>query len=131
MALSCIASQKPLGMPSPSWSAVSVRGVRLSRKARGTGGMGASLCRREDYCQIVLVHEVFYALTPEQQGLIRRHAALTMHGKSHGRILATLNQDATQNGHALTVLRDARRRVQILDPSILFSPDGGLRVELG
>jgi hypothetical protein len=84
-----------------------------------------------DYGKIVLVHEVFYALTPEQQGLIRRYAALTMHGKSHDRILATLNQDATQNGHALTVLREARRRVQILDPSILFSPDGGLRVELG
>lgn len=84
-----------------------------------------------DYGKIVLVHEVFYALTLEQQALIRRYAALTMRGRSHDKILAMLHHDAAQNSHALTGLRDARRRVQILDPSVLFSPDGGLRVELG
>jgi len=84
-----------------------------------------------DYGKIVLVHEVFYALTVEQQALIRRYAALTMRGRNHARILATLNKDGAQPGQALTLLRDARRRVQILDPSVLFSPDGGLRVELG
>ena len=71
------------------------------------------------------------SLTQEQQALIRRYAALTMHGRNHNRILATAQSGHAQNGHALTVLRDARRRVQILDPSVLFSPDGGLRVELG
>lgn len=84
-----------------------------------------------DHGKIALVHEVFYELTQEQQALIRRYAALSMHGRNHSKILATLNQDNGQNGHALTLLRDARRRVQILDPSVLFSPDGGLRVELG
>ena len=84
-----------------------------------------------DHGKIVLVHEVFYELPQEQQALIRRYAALTMHGSNHSKILATLNQDTAQNGHALIALRDARRRVQILDPSVLFSPDGGLRVELG
>ena len=84
-----------------------------------------------DHGRIVLVHEVFYALTREQQELIRRYAALILRGRSHDKILATLTQDTAQNGHALTLLRDARRRVQILDPSVLFSPDGGLRVELG
>jgi CRP-like cAMP-binding protein len=84
-----------------------------------------------DHGWIVLVHEVFYELTEEQQALIRRYAALTLGGRSHAKILATLNQDTSQHGHALAVLRDARRRVQILDPSVLFSPDGGLRVELG
>ena len=77
------------------------------------------------------MHEVFDELTQEQQALIRRYAALTMHGRNHSKILATLNHDSAQNGQALSVLRDARRRVQILDPSVLFSPDGGLRVELG
>jgi len=84
-----------------------------------------------DHGRIVLVHEVFYELTQEQQALVRCYAALTMQGRNHSQILATLDQNTTQNGHALTVLRDARRRVQILDPSVLFSPDGGLRVELG
>ena len=84
-----------------------------------------------DHGKIVLVHEVFDALTQEQQALIRRYAALSMHGRKHSKILATLNHDSAHNGQALSVLRDARRRVQILDPSVLFSPDGGLRVELG
>ena len=84
-----------------------------------------------DHGKIVLVHEVFQVLTREQQTLIRRYAALTMRGRNHNRILALLNQGTAQNGHALAVLRDARRRIQILDPSVLFSPDGGLRVELG
>ena len=39
-----------------------------------------------DYGKIVLVHEVFYALTVEQQALIRRYAALTMRGRNHARI---------------------------------------------
>src|SRR4030095_8579259 len=59
------------------------------------------------------------------------YPSLTIEGRNHSNILATLNQDTAHKGHALTVLRDARRRVQILDPSVLFSPDGGLRVELG
>ena len=46
-----------------------------------------------DYGKIVLVHEVFYALTLEQQALIRRYAALTLRGRSHARILAMLKQD--------------------------------------
>ena len=51
-----------------------------------------------DHGKIVLVHEVFYELTQEQQALIRRYAALTMHGSNHSKILATLNHDSAHNG---------------------------------
>src|SRR2546427_6491890 len=46
-------------------------------------------------------------------------------------IQSSFDKASPHNGNTLTVLRVARRRVQILDPSVLFSPDGGLRVELG
>src|SRR5262249_34476202 len=57
--------------------------------------------------------------------------ALAMRGRSHASIVAALSRDTTRHGHAAGLLQEARRRVQILDPSVLFSPDGGLRIELG
>ncbi len=84
-----------------------------------------------DYGKIVLMHEVFYDLAPEQQALLRRYAVLALRGLQHDRVLALLNADAPEALSTQKVFREARRRVQILDPSILFSPDGGLRVELG
>lgn len=84
-----------------------------------------------DYGKIVLVHEVFQEFTAAQQSLVRHYAALTMRGRSHDRIIAALGRDAARQGHSLTLLQEARRRVQILDPAVFFSPDGGLRIELG
>lgn len=82
-----------------------------------------------DHGKIVLVHEVFNALTATQQDLIRRYAVWAMRGKRHPDILTILSREAAC--HAPTLLQEARRRVQILDPSVVFSADGGLRVELG
>ena len=84
-----------------------------------------------DYGKIVLVHEVFQEFTAIQQDLVRHYAALAMRGRSHASIVAALSRDTTRQGHAVGLLQEARRRVQILDPSVLFSPDGGLRIELG
>jgi CRP-like cAMP-binding protein/L-ascorbate metabolism protein UlaG (beta-lactamase superfamily) len=84
-----------------------------------------------DYGKIVLIHEVFCDLTPEQQAVIRRYAVLTLRGRSHERVLLLLNAHASEPLYVQTILREARRRVQVLDPSVLFSPDGGLRIELG
>lgn len=84
-----------------------------------------------DHGKIVLMHDVFYTLTAAQQALIRQYAHLVLRGRPVERILALLNAGAPEARYAQNVLRDARRRVQILDPSVLFSPDGGLRIELG
>ena len=84
-----------------------------------------------DHGKIALVHDVFVQLMPEQQQLIRRYAALTSRGWSQAKVLAALGRSAGRNGRVQAVLQEARRRVHILTPSVLFSPDGGLRVELG
>ena len=84
-----------------------------------------------DYGKVVLVHEVFQELPAAQQDLVRHYAAWAIRGRSHDRIIATLSRDAARHGHSLALFQEARRRVQILDPSVLFSPDGGLRIELG
>src|SRR5947209_4270908 len=84
-----------------------------------------------DCGKIVVVHEVFQEFTAAQQDLIRYYAALAVRGRSHDSILATLSRGAARHGHSPTLLQETRRRVQILDPSVLFSPDCGLRVELG
>lgn len=84
-----------------------------------------------DHGKIALVHAVFAQLTPAQQQVIRRYAALTVRGWRHEKILAALNRDAGSQDQGATLLQEARRRVHILTPSVLFSPDSGLRVELG
>ncbi len=84
-----------------------------------------------DYGQVVFVHEVFQEFTAAQQDLIRHYATLARRGRSHESIVATLSRDTAHHGRAAGLLQKARRRVQSLDPSVLFSPDGGLRIELG
>src|SRR5262249_3626452 len=84
-----------------------------------------------DCGQVVFVHEVFQEFTAAQQALVRHYATLARRGKSHDSIVATISRDAAHHGDAAGLLQEARRRVQSLDPSVLFSPDGGLRIELG
>lgn len=84
-----------------------------------------------DHGKIALVHEVFTQLTPVQQQIVRRYAALTLRGWHHDKILAALSRRRDYHNRLSTLLQESRRRVHILTPSVLFSPDGGLRVELG
>jgi CRP-like cAMP-binding protein len=75
----------------------------------------------------VLVHEVFARFSEPQKDLVRRYAALVVRGASHHDVAAAL---WSRDGF-LTTLGAARRQVQLLDPAILWSPDGTVRVQLG
>src|SRR4029078_5005349 len=65
----------------------------------------------------------FHGLRTAQQALVRRHAALVMQGVPHEQMMA---------GEQPDLLDDARRRIAgVLDPSVLLSPDGRIRVQVG
>jgi CRP-like cAMP-binding protein len=81
-----------------------------------------------DQGRLVLVHEVFDQLAEGQQDLVRRYAPLALAGRPHEGIVAELCQ--VVEGFA-DVLARARRQVQGLDPSVLFGPEGDIRVQLG
>lgn len=89
------------------------------------------LVTTRDRGRVALVHEVFYSLSEAEQDLVRRYAALARRGRRHEHIVRRLGP-----GDAAPMLADvvvgARRRVEsALDPSVLLSPDGDLRVQLG
>ena len=76
-----------------------------------------------DRGRIALVHEAFHGLVTAQQALVRRHAALAAQGVPHEQMAA---------GDQADLLDDARRRIAgVLDPSVLLSPDGRIRVQVG
>jgi CRP-like cAMP-binding protein len=83
-----------------------------------------------DQGQVVVVHEVFQQLTPPQQELIRKYAALAAQGMRHEGILPMLGHDEEADRYSRTIL-EARRRMRSLDQSVLLSPDGDLRVQVG
>jgi hypothetical protein len=83
-----------------------------------------------DQGNVVVVHEVFHQLTPSQQELIRQYAALAARGIQHAGILTMLGHDAEAGRYRRTI-SEARKRMQSLDPSVLFSHDGEIRVQLG
>src|SRR5574342_282052 len=87
----------------------------------------ALLINTADAGLLVLVHEVFTRFGEQERDLVRRYAALAARGAPHERIVAVLRADAG----FLQTLHAARRSVQILDPSVLFSPDAATRVQLG
>jgi CRP-like cAMP-binding protein len=89
----------------------------------------ALLVNTADAGPLVLVHEVFTRFGDAEKDLIRRYAALAARGESHDRIVATLG--AGRGDAFLRTLNAARRHVQSLDPTVLFSPDGATRVQLG
>jgi CRP-like cAMP-binding protein len=75
----------------------------------------------------VFVHEIFGRLDEPEKDLVRRYAALAAGGAPHERVIEALR--ATPGFER--ILHVARRKVQSLDPAILFSPDGATRVQLG
>src|SRR5262249_39439791 len=78
---------------------------------------------------LVLVHEVFDHFTEPEKELVRRYAALAIRGEPHEAIVAALRIGVGEAG--LTEgLRAMSRSVRLLDPTVLFSPDGATRVQL-
>ena len=84
-----------------------------------------------DHGRVTVVHNVFRQLTASQKALIRTYAALAVHGKSHEKILAVLCHGEVEADHYRETVREARRRLQTLDRSVLFSHDGNIRVQVG
>ncbi len=88
------------------------------------------LINTADAGPLVLVHEVFDRFTEPEKELVRRYAALAIRGEPHEAIVAALRTGVGEAG--LTKgLRAMRRSVRLLDPTVLFSPDGATRVQLG
>lgn len=85
------------------------------------------LIQTADAGPLVLVHEVFASFGESEKDLVRRYATLALGGASHESIVATLSADPA----FAEVLSVAGRTVQLLDPAVLFSPDGATRVQLG
>jgi len=76
---------------------------------------------------LVLVHEVFARFGEPAKELVRRYAALAVRGAPHETIVDTLRADPS----FVETLNAACRTVQVLDPAVLFSPDGATRVQVG
>jgi CRP-like cAMP-binding protein len=85
------------------------------------------LIQTADAGPIVLVHEIFSRFGEPERDLVRRYAALARRGASHERIVALLGADPA----FAEALGAAARTLQLLDPAVLFSPDGATRVQLG
>ena len=81
-----------------------------------------------DRGRVVLVHEVFAHLGEAERHLVRRYTALVLEGHTHGATIDRLEREV--EGFA-AVLARARRHVQVLDPSVLWSADGLVRVQFG
>ena len=89
------------------------------------------LINTADAGPLVLVHEVFGRLGEPEKDLVRRYAALAARGAPHERIVAALGGGAGGRDGLVETLNRARRAVQFLDPTVLWSPDGTTRVQLG
>jgi CRP-like cAMP-binding protein len=81
-----------------------------------------------DRGRVVLVHEVFGHLGEAERHLVRRYADLALEGHTHG---ATIGRLAREIEAFTAVLARARRHVQVLDPSVLWSADGLVRLQFG
>jgi CRP-like cAMP-binding protein len=89
------------------------------------------LINTADAGPLVLVHEVFEGFGEPEKTLVRGYAALAVRGESHERIVAALRDGGVGDAGFAETLTAARRNVQSLDPTVLFSPDGATRVQLG
>ena len=81
-----------------------------------------------DHGPVVLVHEVFRHFGEAERNLVRRYAALVLEGHPHDAIIKRLDGEIDAFG---AVLARARRHVQALDASVLWSADGTIRVQFG
>ena len=89
------------------------------------------LMNTADAGPIVLVHEVFDSFAESEKELVRQYAALAIEGMPHEDVVAALRaRNPGESGftHALTAVH---RTVRSLDPTVLFSPNGATRVQLG
>lgn len=104
------------------------RKILLFRRGDCPIGFVVNTC---DQGAVILVHEVFSHLTDLQKDLIRKYAALAVQGLTHERIVERLSHSECQAGEYVEIINDARRRMQFLDPSVLFSSDCHIRVQVG
>lgn len=84
-----------------------------------------------DRGRVAIIHEVFATFSPLQKGLVRRYATLAAAGEPHERIFQRLSEGPDGPRTFAELLTGARREVQLADSSILMSPDGRIRVQLG
>ncbi len=84
-----------------------------------------------DRGRVAIIHEVFATFSPPQKGLVRRYATLAAAGEPHERIFQRLSEGPDGPRTFAELLTGARREVQLADSSILMSPDGRIRVQLG
>ncbi|MCI0635833.1 MAG: MBL fold metallo-hydrolase, partial [Actinobacteria bacterium] len=74
------------------------------------------------------VHEVFGHFGEAERHLVGRYTAMVLAGHTHETIIGRLEREIEAFA---AVLARARRHVQILDPSVLWSADGMIRVQFG
>jgi CRP-like cAMP-binding protein/glyoxylase-like metal-dependent hydrolase (beta-lactamase superfamily II) len=81
-----------------------------------------------DRGRVVVLHEVFGHLGQAERDLVRRYATMVLGGHPHEWIMGQLEREVKAFP---AVLARARQQVQILDPSVLWSADGTIRVQFG
>jgi CRP-like cAMP-binding protein len=89
------------------------------------------LINTADAGPLALVHEVFDSFAEPEKELVRRYAALAVRGEPHEAIVAALRAGKVGEAGFTQALSAVRRTVRSLDPTVLFSPDGATRVQLG
>lgn len=92
----------------------------------------AILVKTRDLGPVALVHEAFASLAAPHKALVRRYAALAARDRGADRIAATLGGGRDGRRHLAQLISEARRQItSVLDPSVLVSPDGAIRVQVG
>jgi CRP-like cAMP-binding protein len=91
-------------------------------------GVIVSTCDRGP---LALTHEIFSQFSSPQQDLVRRYVALATEGAHHDQIIQELSKGPDGVRELAESMAGARRTLQLVDPSVLVSPDGRVRVQLG
>src|SRR6266508_2759917 len=89
------------------------------------------LINTADAGPLAVVHEVFDSFAEPEKELVRRYAALAIRGEPHEAIVAALRAGNVGETGFTQALSAVHRTVRSLDPTVLFSPDGSTRVQLG
>ena len=92
----------------------------------------AIIVTARDLGPVGLVHDAFRSLAPPHKALVRRYAALAARGTAPDGIAAALGRGRDGHLRLAREISEARRQVaSVLDPSVLLSADGGIRVQVG
>ena len=97
----------------------------------GSDGLIGIVVNTRDHGRVALVHKVFAHFSDPLKHLIRRYAVLAADRESHEGIVDRLCGELDHARLYTELMTEARRHVQMLDPSVLFGPDGEIRVQLG